>query len=135
MSVSDVTSALLSQTYSTSSTSSSDQSSLSVTDFYKLICAQLQNQDMYNTVDNTEFISQMAQMSTLSQMNEMCNNIGTNLSVSLLGKTVTAVSGSSKVTGTADAVSFSNGEPVVKVGSQYFTLDQIIGIVNTETSE
>ncbi|MDD4583777.1 MAG: flagellar hook capping FlgD N-terminal domain-containing protein, partial [Eubacteriales bacterium] len=37
--------------------------SLSMDDFLALMVAQLSNQDMYNTVDDTQFVTQMAQFS------------------------------------------------------------------------
>ncbi len=42
-----------------------NKSYLSMEDFYALLVAQLSNQDINNTVDNTEFISQMAQFSMI----------------------------------------------------------------------
>ena len=60
---------------------------LSINDFFKLIAAQLQNQTMFDTVDSTQFIAQLAQFTTLSQIGEMKSAIS-NLAVELLGKPV-----------------------------------------------
>jgi flagellar basal-body rod modification protein FlgD len=71
-------------------------------DFMKLLAAQMQNQDCLNPSDNTEFVSQMAQFSSLSAMQALNNTATTQLQnldvqseiayaqygASLVGKTV-----------------------------------------------
>lgn len=112
-----------------------DKRGLTMDDFFKLIAAQLQNQDMFNPVDNTEFIAQMAQISTLSQISELSSNINTNLSVSLLGKTVSATAPDERgvaqtTTGVVEGVSFNNGTAILQVGGQYYQMKQITQISN-----
>ncbi|MBN1290273.1 MAG: flagellar hook assembly protein FlgD [Candidatus Latescibacteria bacterium] len=85
---------------------SKDVSSLGKDDFLKLLIAELQNQDPLNPADNTEFIAQLAQFSSLEQMTTMNDNlekvltynksvtesINNSMMVNFIGKTVTAVS-------------------------------------------
>lgn len=52
-----------------------DISSLGKNDFLMLLLAQLKNQDPLNPTDNTEFVAQLAQFSSLEQMTEMNNNL------------------------------------------------------------
>jgi len=67
-------------TESTSSVASNfDVSTLGKNDFMKLLLAQMQNQDPLNPTDNTEFVAQLAQFSSLEQMTEMNSNLETTL--------------------------------------------------------
>ncbi len=56
---------------STSSTSSPLSSTMTQADFLKLMTAQLQAQDPTNPVDNSQFVSQMAQFSQLSATQQL----------------------------------------------------------------
>ncbi|MEO9078215.1 MAG: flagellar hook capping FlgD N-terminal domain-containing protein [Rhodanobacter sp.] len=66
--------------------SSAISGSLSQADFLKLMTAQLQAQDPTKPVDNTQFVSQMAQFSQLSSTQDMVasmKNLGSTLSSAL----------------------------------------------------
>ncbi|GAB3375233.1 flagellar hook assembly protein FlgD [Spongiibacter taiwanensis] len=54
-----------------------DASSLDQDDFMKLMLQQLKNQDPFKPTDNTEFISQMAQLTSVSGISEMNANLAT----------------------------------------------------------
>ena len=56
-----------------------DVSSLGKDDFLTLLIAQLRNQDPLNPADNTEFVAQLAQFSTLEQMTLMNTNLEQSL--------------------------------------------------------
>ncbi len=63
--------------------------------FFKLLITQLQNQDPLKPMENKEFVSQMAQFSSLEQMNKMNENMNKFMDVqkinqnsALIGKTV-----------------------------------------------
>ena len=49
----------------------SGSQTLGQADFLKLMTAQMQNQDPFNPVDNTQMVAQMAQFSSLSGISEM----------------------------------------------------------------
>jgi flagellar basal-body rod modification protein FlgD len=76
----------------------SSNNTLGQADFLKLMTAQLQNQDPFNPVDNTQMVSQMAQFSQLSATSDMDSTLkaiaekltGTSTSdaMSYVGKTV-----------------------------------------------
>lgn len=84
ISTGDVISTLYTPKTSTSTTSdsSSDTSTTSLAsaslgkdDFLKLLLAQMQNQDPLNPADETQFVAELAQFSSLEQMSEMNESI------------------------------------------------------------
>ena len=58
-------------TSAATTTTTSNSSSLNQNDFLKLMTAQMQNQDPFNPVDNTQMVAQMAQFSSLAGISEM----------------------------------------------------------------
>ena len=95
-------------------------------DFLTLLIAQLSHQDPTAPMEDTQFIAQMAQFSTLEQMTNM--NSGFSKLVSLLGsseasaavgKTVDIESGGAAISGTVAAVSRGDNPAVLVNGSWY----------------
>ena len=106
---------------------------LDINDFYKLMSAQLQNQSMFDTVDNAQFMSQMVQFSSLSQMNVLANAFQTNLAVSMIGKQVslstTDKNGVQQLqVGKVEQVSLSGGVPYLWVNGDFHQLSEISDI-------
>jgi flagellar basal-body rod modification protein FlgD len=63
------------QLQTSASKTKKDASSLDQNDFMKLMLQQLKSQDPLNPADNTEFISQMAQLTSVSGISEMNENL------------------------------------------------------------
>ncbi len=61
---------------------------LKMQDFLNLLVAQISNQDVMNPMDNTEFIAQMAQFSSLQAMTDLSELAMQGQATSLIGKTV-----------------------------------------------
>lgn len=108
--------------------------SLGKDDFLKLLIAQLSNQDPTSPIENTEFIAQMAQFSSLEQMTNMSAEFTKLAGVfrvseasSILGKTVTLNVGDTTTTGVVQAATREEN-PRVMVGGRYYTMDQISAI-------
>mgnify|MGYP000932160921 CR=1 FL=1 len=118
-------------------TASSTNSSLDMTDFIKLLVAQMTNQDVMNPTDNTEFVSQLAQYSTLQAMQDMEQKANLQYASSLVGKYVT-VSQQNKTTGVitkgegiVNAVSLSGASPLIVVNGTAYDMSAVTGIFDT----
>ena len=112
------------------------QNSVSVDDFLTLMVAQMTNQDFMNPMDDTQFVTQLAQFSSMQMMQEMSNYSKTSYVMSLVGKDVTAaritVSGELlKETGPVQKVTLSNNEFGIYVNGKKFSLEQIMEIGTT----
>ena len=106
---------------------------LTMSDFFQLIAAQLQNQSMYDTVDNAEFMSQMVQFSTLSQMEELSSAFQSNLAVSMIGKNVNVSTQNDlgvplTVQGVVSEISYSSGTPLLKVNGAYYKIAEVTDV-------
>ena len=126
-----------SQAADTSSNSSKTSSTgFDMSDFFKIIAAELENQTMDSTVDSSQYVSQMVEISSMEQMNKMASTFSSSLAVSLLGKTVMAVSTdtsgkTTQKTGVVSGVDFSEDTPSVVIDGQYYGMDSIVAIKQT----
>lgn len=118
---------------SSSTASSSGGNSLTLTDFYRILAAQLKNQSMYDSTDNSQYIAQMVQFAMLSQMQTMTNSVDSSTAVSMIGKKVSLSSTDSNGTtsttsGTVDSVGYKSGAPYLKVGGTYYPLSDVTSV-------
>ena len=103
-------------------------------DFLTLLIEQLKNQDPTNPMDNTEFVSQMTQFSSLEQMTNMSTAfarmatfINSSEAMNTLGKTVQINIGDTTVTG--EVTGATRGEaPQVQVNGMYYDIDKITAV-------
>ena len=101
-------------TASSSTLASATQSASQLqSEFLTMLMAELKNQDPSNPVDDTQMISQQAQLSTLEEMQSLNSNMtsmmdmeSTSQAVNLVGKTVTGTVSGSSVSGLVSGVSF-----------------------------
>ncbi len=110
-----------------------DEQQVSVDDFLQLMIAQLKNQDFMNPVDDTQYVTQLAQFTTMQQMEEMAYNSKTTYITSLVGKNVVAakmtVSGDLDTTeGVVDKISLVDNEYLVYVGGKPYKLSEIMQV-------
>jgi len=97
--------------------------------FFKLLITQLQNQDPLKPMEDKEFIAQMAQFSSLEQMNNMNENMNKFMDVqkinqnsALIGKTVeqevTQDDKTKTVKGEVVKISFEEGNTYAHLGNE-----------------
>lgn len=100
-------------------------------DFLKLLITQLSNQDPTNPMEDTQFISQMAQFSSLEQMtnmnesfNKIAAMINSSQAASTLGKTVEVELGDTTTTGVVEATTMGE-KPQLLVNGMYYDLEKV----------
>ncbi|MDO8585667.1 MAG: flagellar hook capping FlgD N-terminal domain-containing protein [Armatimonadota bacterium] len=113
--------------------------------FLRLLITQLRNQDPLKPVEDKEFIAQLAQFSSLEQMQNVNRNLELltqaqstfQQGVALIGRTVQAVSpdgeydpesGTTVLTGEVDSVDFRSGRPILKIGDKLVPLENVISV-------
>lgn len=108
--------------------------------FLQLLTAQLKNQDPMNPISSQDFTSQLAQLSTVSGIQQLNGNIQQMLQLqqlsqgaALMGKTVTYLSSGASVSGkgVVQSVSLQNGQLQIQIGGQQVPIGQINGIVQS----
>ncbi|NLJ30198.1 MAG: hypothetical protein GX424_01100 [Clostridiales bacterium] len=135
----------VSSTYGTSSASSSSStqkssaSTLDTTDFLKLLAAQMSNQDVMNPVQDTEFISQMAQFTSLQSIENLSQVSYSQYGASLVGKTVTVAKYDDygkyvEDTGVVSACNFSSDGFELSVNGKTYDLSSVMEVKTPETA-
>lgn len=122
------------------------QKTLGQDDFLKLLAQQFQSQDPMKPMDDTSFIAQMAQFSSLQQSSAMAKDISgmkaqqqLATANSYLGHRVTVDAGNGDhVTGDVTGVEVSNGVPRLVVGDYTFPISAVLlvepGAVSSSSS-
>ncbi len=110
------------------------QQSLGKDDFLKLLITQLSNQDPTSPMDNTEFIAQMAEFSSLEQITNLNSNfdkmnsmLTSSNAVNTIGKVVDIDLGDTSITGVVQAITYGDN-PQIKVGNMYYDMKKITAV-------
>lgn len=108
---------------------------LGADDFMKLLTTQLTSQDPMNPMKDTEFISQMANFTSLEQMRSLSKSFDSfsadqkmAAAPSFLGRQVTITDASGDITGIVEAIKLKDGKPAVVVNGQTYETKLITGI-------
>ncbi len=117
-----------------------ESSSLNFEDYLQLMVQQLQNQTMDSTMDSSEMLNQLVQMSTIQMMasiqesmNAMVGSITLTYSASLVGQTVTVgqydkEGNLQEIVGTVTGAGTYQGSPVIFLGEDMYQLSDIMAI-------
>lgn len=134
--------------YQSYTVAANDKNTLTMTDYFQLLAAQLQNQDVTNPMDNSEMMAQMVQMGMMQAMDAMTNSMETATATttqtyagSLLGQEVTVMV-TETVAGTdaeiptgvkygkVEYVTFVNGVPKFKIegDDKEYVMSYLVGV-------
>ncbi len=109
--------------------------------FLQLLVAQMKYQDPMEPTDNTQYVAQLAQFSSLEAMNNMGETMELQRGTSLVGKTV-KVSVTNETTGvtsedsgTVDAVTKSGGKVYLTVNGNQYELDNVKEVLDSDYAE
>lgn len=113
--------------------------SVSFEDFFDLMLQQLSNQDFMDPVDDTQYLSQLAEISSMQAMQEIAQYEKANYSMAYLGKEVTATKYNIGGTATNDRgvvsqVTLKDGEYELTVNGNNYKLSEISTVYNSNSS-
>ncbi len=148
-----ISSTITSMTNETAYNKANSNSKVSTSDkdmFLSLMLKQMQNQDPTEPTDNQQWLSQLAQYSSLEQMSQMnegltslskaleslsnnvAQNSGISQTLSLIGKEVDIVPDTEKpnetITGTVTEATFVDGTGKIKVNGKYYSIANVQNI-------
>ncbi len=120
--------------------STENKNSLDKDAFLKLLVTQMQYQDPMEPTSNTEYMSQMAQFSSVEQMQNLTSTITSGQSMSLTGQYVIlnvpdAVGNIDQVSGLVDYVTVQDGKTYFHIGDDYYPSEYLDSVVSMDYIE
>jgi len=122
------------------STNKKKNSDLDKDAFLRLLVTQLQYQDPLDPMDNTEFVSQMAQFTSLEQMNNLNNTMTNSQAYGMIGRTISAqVYNESKnvyeeVVGTVDSITVKKTGAYLNIGDKEVPYSDVQQVYSTDVN-
>lgn len=108
--------------------------------FLRLLVTQLQYQDPLDPMDNTEFVSQMAQFTALEQMNNLNNTMTNSQAYSMIGRTVYAQVYNEKtnkyeeIGGTVDSITIKKSGAYLNIGDKEVAYNDVKEVYSTDVN-
>jgi flagellar basal-body rod modification protein FlgD len=105
--------------------------------FLKLLVAEMQYQDPLEPSSSTEYMSQMAQFTSVEEMENLNSAFNKSNAESLVGsyvimKTTDATGNEDYVSGLVDYVTITNGKPYLSINDSYYSYDDLDSIVDVD---
>lgn len=104
-------------------------------DFLKLITVQLANQDPLKPMEDTDFMAQMAQFTSLEQSSQMARDLvslrtdfARQSAASLLGREATVTTADGEITGPVENVDYTLDTTRVTIGGVTYPLDKVVRV-------
>lgn len=137
--------------YTTDTTDKTDRKNeaevLGKDDFLKLLITQLRHQDPLNPIEDKDFIAQLAQFSSLEQMQQLTTTMNSMMesqqkltalaqATSMIGKIVEIFSHSEEhLYGKVAGVQFKNGWPEIIVDGKLYDFTEVVSIFEDNVEE
>lgn len=122
------------------STTTSSSDGMDKDAFLNILVTQMQYQDPLEPTTNEDFLAQMAQFSSLEQMQNLNTSFAMQQAYELVGKSViglsvnSVTSESTYVEGTVESVTLKNGETYLSVDGVDVLLADVEAVINNTTS-
>lgn len=118
----------------------SKNSTLDKDAFLKLLVTQMQYQDPLEPTSNTEYMAQLAQFSTVEQLENLCATFNANQALNMAGQYVIlnvpdSAGKINQVSGLVDYVTMSEGKAYFHINDQYYPADYLDSIVSIDYLE
>lgn len=115
-------------------------SSLDKDAFLQLLVAQMQYQDPLQPTSNTEYMSQLAQFSTVEELQNIDSTFGNTQAMNLTGQYVIlnvpdAAGNINQVSGLVDYVTLSEGKTYFHIGENYYPSEYLDSVVSLDYLE
>ena len=141
-SISPVTSSPSAATGSAGATTATPKNTLTTQDFLQLLSTELQNQDPLQPMDDTAYLAQMAQFTSLQQvstlsttMAQMSSNQQSFAASSYIGQKVTMDNGNgSTVSGVVTGVDLSGTAPNLQINGTSYPLTSLLSVSSAAAS-
>ncbi|MDD6208149.1 MAG: flagellar hook capping FlgD N-terminal domain-containing protein [Clostridiales bacterium] len=114
-----------------SSTSKNKGSTLDKESFLQLLVAQMQNQDPLNPSTDTEYVAQLAQFSSLEQLQNLNSSFSDTQAFSLIGKTVLVQDDAETegmIEGIVEYVTKSGSKTYISVNGTKYSIEDLISV-------
>lgn len=127
-------------TSSTTTSTTSSSSDLDKDAFLRLLVTQLQYQDPLDPMDNTEFVSQMAQFSALEQMQNLNTTMTNSQAYSMIGRTVyaqiydSATNTYEEIAGTVDSITIKSSGAYLNIGDKEVAYSDVSQVYSTDVN-
>lgn len=124
----------------TSASSAKQNDSLDKDAFLQLLVAQMRYQDPLEPTSNTEYMSQLAQFSSVEELQNINQTFSSNRALSLAGQyvilNVPNASGKiEQVSGLVDYVTMNGGKTYFSINDQYYDSDYLDSVVSIDYLE
>ena len=113
-------------------------------EFLQLLLAQLRNQDPLRPMEDTEFVAQLAQFSSLERVQQLDERIALLLEMerlgqanALIGKQIEALTPAAgeTVKGVVTGVKMADGDALLAVGGEWVKLRNVISVADSDANQ